>query len=195
MKKRTLSPEHKEKLRLGRERARKEKKAAALALTNISATIDSNTDSTGNVEVTQTQSSQIAEDKATQRPQRIPLAEARNVMTVEHIPDGYVGRWINDEKDKLAKAQERGYVFAVDDPSGRRKPLEVGEPRVDPNRRPESIVSKVVQINQTGPLVAYLMLQRKEWYEEDQKYKRSVINQTTENLEKEALEAGLERFD
>jgi len=185
-KKRELSPEHKEKLRIGREKALLRKKAeqAAKTLTNSD---DNNT-------VQTIQPSQKAEDKATTRPRRIPLAEARNVMTVDNIPKGYVGRWVNDEKDRISQHIERGYVHAFDDPSGRRVSLEVGETKVDAQRRPGSVVSKVVQINPTGPLVAYLMLQREEWYKEDQAFKQNEVDKVAEQIALTAKESGLEQF-
>ena len=182
--KRVISDEQKAAMAAGRRKAlekkRLEKQKAAATITN------NNTENT----VETSRPREIAEDKA-QRPHRIPLAKARNTTDVEHIPDGYVARWTNDVNNRIQERLERGYVFAFDDPNGRRVPLEVGETRVDAQRRPGTVVSKVVEMTTTGPLVAYLMLQRKEWYDEDQKYKEGEIKKVMEEQHRKNLEQGL----
>lgn len=156
--KRTLSEEHKQKMAEGRRRAA-EKKAA---------------------KEDKAEEGETAVDKAKKRPRRTPLWEAKDIMTVDGIPDGYIGRWVNDTDNNVMKLQERGYEFVMDTPNGR---VTVGEKRVDPNRQTGSVVSKIVGNDKNGkPLTAYLMVQRQEWYEEDQQYKQSEIDQVVKQI-------------
>jgi len=186
--KRVLTEAHKKAMADGKKRVAAEK-AAALAA-GITET------KTETLHLNQDESeSETAEDKATTRPQRVPLAEQRNITNVENIPAGYHARWINDEKDKIAKRLERGYCFAFDDPTGRRIALEVGETRTDANRRVGSIVSKVVQVTSTGPIVAYLMLQRQEWFDEDQDFQQKEIDRAAEGQALRDMDEGLKIMD
>lgn len=173
--KRTLSPEHLAKLAAGRAKSRANKKA------NISAKADT----------PDTTHSEIAVDEARNslRPRRTSLKEHRNTMTVEGVPAGYLGRWVNDDGNRLHTVQDRGYQFVFDTPKGR---ICVGDRKVDANRQTGTIVSKIVGTSASGkPLVAYLMAQKQEWYDEDQKYKQELVDQREKALHEQDRADGL----
>lgn len=166
-----LSPEHKEKIRLGREKALAEKKAA-------------------NADIDVAKSDNAVDKAKPNRPVRKhSLADAQNIMTVEGTPDGYKGRWVNDTGNQVLKRRELGYEFTLDSPDGR---IAVGDKGVDPNRQTGSVVSKIVGTDKTGkPLVSYWMVQRLEWYDDDQAFKQKQIDEKVKGLYEQADKDGL----
>lgn len=135
--------------------------------------------------------SQIAEDQA-HRPKRVSLADKRNILTTENVPSGYIARWVNDEGKRIHDRQEAGYMFVLDTPRGR---VVVGDRQVDPTRQTGSIVSKVVGTDATGkPLISYLMVQRDDWYQADQKTKQSEIDKVMEQIRSQEQSSGLVRM-
>ena len=103
-----------------------------------------------------------------QRPQkkpkkrtRTPLSQQR-VLADVRVPDGYVGRWVNDIKDRIYKFTNAGYQF-VKKADNR---IEIVEPT---KRMQDSSIDNTLITQQVGNGVkAYFMIQRKEWYRENQ---------------------------
>jgi len=111
------------------------------------------------------------------RPSRIPLGANRDVLTVEGVPEGYVGRWVNDDvsKNRIPRALDGGYEFVTDNGD-----IFVGDSTVDNmdavrrGTRPKSGSVKCKNVG--NGVVAYFMAIRKDWYEEDQKAKQDEID-------------------
>jgi len=182
--KRTLSSDHLAKLAEGRRRAKAERAEREAARAVVGNQADTHSETA--VDEAKTIG---ADSPGTIRQRRTSLRELRNTMTVEKCPAGYCGRWVNDDKNRVYDLQERGYMFAMDTPSGR---IAVGDRKVDANRQTGSIVSKLVGTDGFGkPLTAYFMLQRLEWYEEDQKFKQEKLDEKMEGMLKREKDEGL----
>lgn len=108
------------------------------------------------------------------KPHRKPLSGARDVLTVDGVPRGYVPRWVNDTGDRILRFLEAGWEFLTT------KGVTVGEKTVDqdPEGNIGSVVSKRVGSRDGQPLYAYLMVIEEEFYEEDQKEKYKVVDKT-----------------
>jgi len=105
-----------------------------------------------------------------QRPDRIPVAESRNRLTVEGKVDrvNFVQRWVNDVDDRIPRFKAAGYEFVNNDG------ISVGDDTVDYRSTTDtSIVRKGVG----GGKVAYLMQIPREWYEEDQAKKQARVDE------------------
>jgi len=118
-----------------------------------------------------------AEQVAGQRRQRIKFGDPRLHMTIDPATaerfkrEGLVPRWVNDDKGRIEKLQMRGYEF-VRDPS---REIQAGED--SGNTDMGSAVSKIVGRTEGlegKPIRSYLMVQRKEDYEEDQGVKEEI---------------------
>lgn len=81
---------------------------------------------------------------------------------------GYRRRWVNDEPGRIAEFQQAGYAH-VDDESLRSKFPAEGH------------ISTQVG-GTSGPMVAYLMEQKEEYYDEDQAAKQAEIDKIDEQL-------------
>lgn len=118
-----------------------------------------------------------------QRKQRVKFGDQRLRMSIDPATmdelkrKGLVPRWVNDEKSRVSDLKMRGYDF-VSDPE---KTIEAGED--NNNSDMGSAVSKVVGTHKDGtPMRAYLMVQNKEDYEEDQLLKERVNAQVDEAI-------------
>jgi len=113
---------------------------------------------------------------ATNRPDRsaktrVPLG-ARNRLTFTDIDPNYVYRVINDQDDRLDRAQEAGYEFVASD-------KKLGETRVAEGTVPGAHTAKPVGNGVTG----YLMRIPKEFHEEDKKAKEAKIKQLEDSMQ------------
>jgi len=97
------------------------------------------------------------------RPIRIPLG-TRNVLTAPKR-EGYVRRFVNDEKDRIQQFEDAGYTIVRDE-------VQIGDPKAGNETQVGSITNKAVG-NGTR---AVLMEIKEEWYEEDQKAKQERIS-------------------
>lgn len=104
------------------------------------------------------------------RPQRVPLAEQRNKLTVSGLDaNNFYYRWVNDRDDRLQRFLNAGYVFVE------KSEIEgVGDPTVESSKGTDSRVVKSVG----GPLKAYLMKIEKTLHADDQKMKQREIDET-----------------
>jgi hypothetical protein len=102
------------------------------------------------------------------RAERVPLGVRRPKLNAE-IREGYVGRWVNDDGNRVQDALKGGWDFVLRD----------SEAKSDDA---SSRIAKDVGSKSNGTrLIAYLMEIRKDWYDEDQAAKQSGID-ATENL-------------
>ena len=105
------------------------------------------------------------------RQKRVPLGLQRNTKLAAFTPDGYVGRWMNDEGNRINDAMAGGWVFMKD-----KKP--VGEGAINLDSDLGSCTSQIVGTKEDGsPLRAYWMLLKKEWYEEDKQAKLKPVDE------------------
>lgn len=108
------------------------------------------------------------------RTRRTPLeAQSRDRLTVRGLDEeNYVYRWVNDTADRILKLQDRGYDFVNS------KGKVVGDMTIDSAKLDSSIVSQ----RMGGGITAYLMAIPKEFYEEDQAYKRKQLKEAEEAM-------------
>ena len=112
----------------------------------------------------------MREKNQSARPQRPPLG-ARNRLTFGQQDPNYVYRVINDQDDRLQKAQEAGYEFVVSD-------QKLGDERAAEGGKIDSRVSKPVGNGVRG----FLMRIPREYYNEDQQAKANRINDTEASM-------------
>ena len=124
----------------------------------------------------------MATTRATKRPsrtsKRTPVDGNRDILTVDGIPEGYVGRWVNDVDDRLQRFQDAGYEFL--DAKG----TKVGDKTVDGSGEEsnESVISRNVGKGR----VSYLMVQKEEWYDEDQQAKQTSVDEREAGIKSQA---------
>jgi len=109
------------------------------------------------------------------RPKRTPLG-ARNRLSFqisEEDRKNYSYRVINDQDDRLARAQEAGYEFVQSEQS-------LGDLRVAEASTLGANVAKPVGNGVTG----YLMRIKKEWYDEDQAAKEAKLKELEQSMQK-----------
>ena len=112
---------------------------------------------------------------------RIPIHEARNILTV-NTPEGYVDRWVLDHpKGRIQRFIQAGYRH-VSDPE-----LQVGDESIDGDRAPGDAVAKPE--GKSGNML-YLMRISKELYDEDQAAKQRVIDESEQELYKQVEKPG-----
>lgn len=112
------------------------------------------------------------------RRERVRFAGPRLRLQIDEAlldPD-YVYRFFNDHNDELGQAQRAGYVFVKKDEI--KDPDVLGDKEVHGgNTDLHSTVSRVVGRNRAGgELRGYLMKIRRDWYEEDQKWREKEVN-------------------
>ena len=112
-------------------------------------------------------------EKNLDRPTRIPMAEARQILNVDDVPDHLVARWVLDTKNRCQVFENAGYQYITD------RGLAVGDRKVDGSKAAGSVVCKVG--NSTGEML-YLMAIDRTFYEEDQASKQARIDEIEEEL-------------
>ena len=110
----------------------------------------------------------ITENKP-QRPNRVPLHEQRNKLTVSGRDPNRVYRWVNDVDDRVASLKLAGYIVEEAKNVG-----EVGDPSLDTG---QSTTSSIVEKHVGGRIKAILMSQDKEIWEEDQAAKQKNVDE------------------
>ena len=112
-------------------------------------------------------------EKNLDRPKRIPMAEARQILNVDDVPDHLVARWVLDTKNRCQVFENAGYQYITD------RGLAVGDRKVDGSKAAGSCVCKVA--TSTGEML-YLMAIDRTFYEEDQASKQARIDEIEEEL-------------
>jgi hypothetical protein len=103
--------------------------------------------------------------KDTGRAERVPLGSFRQKLQANNR-EGFVRRWINDDRQRLQLAQQAGYDFVLHD--------EVAKSTDDGGKISQIVGSK----DGGGALRAYLMEIREDWYWDDQAEKQKRIDAT-----------------
>ena len=120
----------------------------------------------------------INETKRTGRVTRASINGVRNVLTVSGKDPDYVYRIVNDDGDRVAQMQERGYEIVTD------STVTVGERRVaNPTQEGSPVMASV-----GGGKKAYVMRIRKDWHGEDQAAKAAHVAQTEGAMQSSAKE-------
>ena len=120
----------------------------------------------------------INETKRTGRVTRASINGVRNVLTVSGKDPDYVYRIVNDDGDRVAQMQERGYEVVTD------STVTVGERRVaNPTQEGSPVMASV-----GGGKKAYVMRIRKYWHSEDQAAKAAQVAQTEGAMQSSAKE-------
>lgn len=110
-----------------------------------------------------------------ERPERTPVSGARNILNVRGIPDDKVARWVNDVDDNILRFKNAGYEFWLD------TNVSVGDKTVNTSSGVGSPVTKPVG----NGIIAYLMVQNKDWYNEDQAAKSQELNEQEADMFRE----------
>jgi hypothetical protein len=107
----------------------------------------------------------MANEKRTERKERIPVNGARDILTVRNKDPNYEYRWVLDIPGRLIKFQDGGWEVVSED-------LEVGQKAVDSPSKVGSAITK----NMGGNKVGVLMRIPREWYNEDQMAKQDKVD-------------------
>jgi len=107
--------------------------------------------------------------RATAKPKRTPIGGSRNVLTVAGgDTENYEYRIVNDTGDRVSMFQSHGYEIVSDDN------IMVGDRRIaNPTKE-----GSPVRVSVGGGMQAYLMRQKKEFYQEDQSTKQKTVDNT-----------------
>lgn len=118
--------------------------------------------------------------KDTNRTRRTPINGTRNRLNVRGQEPGYVYRVVNDIDDRIQTLQEIGYELVTD------KGVTVGDKRIaNPTQE-----GSPVKISVGQGIQAYVMRQKKEWFDEDQTSKQVKNNELEATMKREASDAG-----
>lgn len=116
-------------------------------------------------------------NKPQNRPQRIPVGQ-RNILTVKGKDPNYEYRIVNDIDDRVQQFKDAGYEIVADEDA------KVGDKRVDSASSLGS--GKAISVGQGTK--AFLMRQRKEWYDEDQAAKLGHVAEIERATKEKALD-------
>lgn len=116
----------------------------------------------------------------TTRTRRTPINGTRNRLNVRGQEEGYVYRIVNDIDDRIQSLQEMGYEIVTD------KGVTVGDKRIaNPTQEGSPIKVSVGQ-----GIQAYVMRQKKEFFDEDQASKAERVNELENSMKRDAKDAG-----
>jgi hypothetical protein len=105
------------------------------------------------------------------RPRRSFIEDTKDIMTVKGKDDGYVYRWVNDERGRVQRMMEAGYDVVQEDVS-------VG----DANQLMDSGSNTTMTVDRVHGVKGILMRIRKEFVEEDRKARAKRIDRTEEQM-------------
>ena len=120
------------------------------------------------------------------RPDRVPIHDSRDILTVEGKNPHYEYRWVLDRDEsgqRIYKFLNAGYEFATKDVDR----LQVGDHMVFKSGN----VGSIYRTPAGGNQYLYLMRIRKDWYEEDQnKKQRDILETERTMIEREKQDEG-----
>ena len=111
-----------------------------------------------------------------QRPTRTPIGGRRDILSIRGKVPGFEYRVANDTPGRIDTLLEAGYEIVTHG-------AEVGDKRVG-TPSPEG---SPVKISVGGGKQGYLMRQKDEWYDEDQKRKQDAIDETEASMKRREL--------
>lgn len=115
-----------------------------------------------------------------ERVRRAPINGVRNRLTVRGKEPGYQYRIVNDTDDRIKAFEEMGYEIVTD------QSVSVGDKRVsDPTKEGSPVKVSVGQ-----GVHAYVMRQKQEWFDEDQKSKQKTVNELEASMKRDSEKEG-----
>lgn len=111
------------------------------------------------------------------RPRRNSISGRRDVLTVKGKEPGFEYRIVKDVPGRVDMFHEFGYEIVTDK-------VEIGDKRVGVPGQEGS----PVKVDLRGGQIGYLMRQRKEWYDEDQKQKADAIDAAEAGMRQKHLQ-------
>lgn len=114
------------------------------------------------------------------RVRRTPINGVRNRLNVRGKEPGYQYRIVNDVDDRIKSFEEMGYEVVTD------TSVSVGDKRVAIGSREGSPAK--VSVGQG--VQAYVMRQKQEWYDEDQKAKQVHVNELEASMKRDSEKEG-----
>ena len=96
---------------------------------------------------------------------RVPIGASRDLTAVRDTPKDYKDRWVNDEPGRIERFQQAGYELV--------ESAQVGDSHVDGTHSESGLVSRDMGKGTT----AYLMRQRRDYFEQDQAEKQRRIDE------------------
>lgn len=122
----------------------------------------------------------MANSKA-ERVRRSSINGTRNKLNVRGKEPGYVYRIVNDIDDRIQSFQEMGYEIVTDNT------VTVGDKRISNVSQEGS----PVQVSVGQGVKAYVMRQKQEWFDEDQKAKQLRVDELEKSTRRNAEQDGL----
>lgn len=127
----------------------------------------------------------INETKKSGRVTRASINGVRNVLTVSGKEPGYHYRIVNDEGDRIAQMQERGYEIVTD------QTVKVGERRVaNPTQEGSPVMASV-----GGGKKAFVMRIPDEFYQEDKAAKAKYVDDMEGSMVRTAKEGNYGKLE
>jgi hypothetical protein len=121
------------------------------------------------------------QSNTTERTRRTPINGTRNRLNVRGKEDGYVYRIVNDIDDRIQNFQEMGYEIVSD------SDVSVGDKRV----ATPTAEGSPVKVSVGQGIQAYVMRQKQEYFDEDQKAKQEKVNELEASIKRDAETLGL----
>ena len=116
----------------------------------------------------------------TTRTRRTPINGTRNRLNVRGQKEGFVYRIVNDIEDRVQSLQEMGYEIVTD------ADCSVGDKRIaNPTQEGSPVKVSVGQ-----GIQAYVMRQKKEFFEEDQLAKNARNDELEAQMKRDAKDSG-----
>ena len=106
---------------------------------------------------------------------RHPIGAKRDVLTVQNPDENYVYRVVNDNPGRIDRFKEAGYELVEN--------ATLGTSHADGSQADAGVVSKDVGKGVT----AYVMRQRRDWYDEDQAAKQRRIDEAEDGMRKKKV--------
>lgn len=103
---------------------------------------------------------------------RIPVGAGRDITVVRDTPEGYCDRWVNDNPGRIEQFKRAGYELV--------EKAQVGDEGVDGTHSESGVVSR----DMGKGVTAYLMRQRKDYFEADKAEKLAKIDKTEEAIQR-----------
>lgn len=114
------------------------------------------------------------------RTRRTPINGTRNRLTVRGQEEGFVYRIVNDVDDRVQQLQDAGYEIVTDNK------VTVGDKRISNPTQEGS----PVKVSVGRGVQAFVMRQKKEWYDEDRAAKDAKITELESSMKRDAKDAG-----
>lgn len=127
------------------------------------------------------------------RKKRVPLGVMTSKLTIPDglVPNGMVPRVVNDDGNRLQLAIAGGYQFVKPVPG-----LKWGDSAKDSNSDIGGKMSTVVGQDKSGsPMRGYLMMIRKDYFEEDQAQKQGKVDVIDQAIKTPGFKAGEKGLD